>query len=435
MSDNKKKLILISLNELNFDALKLYDLKKFPYLNKITKNFYYTESEKEYSNLEPWIQWLTIYSGLSANEHKVFRLGDVVDKNLTSIFNFVEDLGFKVGIFGSMNLSNNLKNPDFFIPDPWTKTVPDKSKLSKLISDTLSKFVNNNATNKISFIDYAKLGFIFINFFRLKNFFLYFELFIKSFTRKFYKAIFLDLLINDVYIKLLNKNKTQFSNIFFNGAAHIQHHYFLNSKFNKSTLKNPEWYIDQKIDPFFEMLKYYDTILSDYVDNPDFEIIVATGLTQVPYDMEKIYYRLKSHKDFFKKININFKEIHPRMSRDFLVKFDNEIDTLSAEKKLYNIKDNKGESIFGIIENRGKELFITLTYSKKINYGEISNIKGIKDLKNEFSIVALKNGMHFSRGYFFTNMKSFKFSEDNSNAINIKELNHLIKNYFENEKI
>ena len=433
MLDNKKKLILISLNELNFEALKLYDLQNLPYIKKISEKFNYTHSEEEYNFLEPWIQWLTIYTGLSAKEHKVFRLGDSVNKNLTNVFNLVEDLGFKVGIFGSMNLSNNLKNPDFFIPDPWTNTDCDNSKFSKLISDTLSKFVNNNASSKLNFIDYIKLGFIFINFFRLKIFFLYFELFLKSFNKKFYKAIFLDLLINDIFIKLLKKNKTNFSNIFFNGAAHIQHHYFLNSKFNKSSLKNPDWYIDQKIDPFHEMLKYYNSILSDYIDNPDYEIILATGLTQIPYDREKIYYRLKNHKDFLRKINIQFKDVYPRMSRDFLIEFDNEIEALDAEKILKNIKSNNGEKIFGIIENRHKELFVTLTYSEKIKKGDSFNINGIKDFKTEVSIVAVKNGMHFSRGFLYTNLDIFKDSETNPSGYNITNLKNFILNYFKNE--
>ena len=84
MSD--KKLVLIALNELNFDALKLYDLSKLPNLKKIIENYKLTYSENDYNKLEPWIQWLTIYTGLSADEHNVFRLGDVNKKNFNDIF-------------------------------------------------------------------------------------------------------------------------------------------------------------------------------------------------------------------------------------------------------------------------------------------------------------------------------------------------------------
>ena len=56
---SKKKLIIISLNELNFEIIdkyvQKYDLKN---LAEIKKNISYTHSEKEYQLLEPWIQWV-----------------------------------------------------------------------------------------------------------------------------------------------------------------------------------------------------------------------------------------------------------------------------------------------------------------------------------------------------------------------------------------
>ena len=111
-----------------------------------------------------------------------------------------------------------------------------------------------------------------------------------------------------------------FSHLFLNGIAHIQHHYLLNSKLNTSNkIKNPEWYIDKNEDPFFDILIYYDKIIKDYFLDKSREIVIATGLTQVPYDRLKFYYRLKNHNNFLNKINIQFKRVHPRMSRDFLI--------------------------------------------------------------------------------------------------------------------
>ena len=205
-----KKLILISLNELNFDALSEYNLDRYPNLKYLVKNFKYTNSENEYNLLEPWIQWLTIYSGLSAKEHNVFRLGDINSKKINTIFNKIENLGFKVGAIGPMNLSNNLKNPEFFIPDPWTMSSTDGSYVSNLISSTISKIVNTNATNRIGISDLINLFIIFLTFFRFKNFFYYLELLLKAFNKKYYKAVFLDVLLNDIFYKLNKKKKNEF---------------------------------------------------------------------------------------------------------------------------------------------------------------------------------------------------------------------------------
>jgi len=421
-----KKLILISLNELNFEALGEYNLEKYPNLKFLIKNFKYTTSENEYHLLEPWIQWLTIYSGLSAKEHNVFRLGDADSKKINNIFNKIENLGLKVGAIMPMNLSNNLKSAEFFIPDPWTTSSTDGSYLSNLISLTLSKIVNTNATNKIGLNDSINLFIIFIIFFRFKNFFYYIELLVKALKKKYLKAIFLDLLLNDIFYKLNNKKKTNFSNIFFNGIAHIQHHYFFNSKINKSQIKNPDWYVGTKEDPFEDMLKYYDLILSDYIGGKT-KYIIATGLTQKLYDRKKYYYRIKNYKIFLNQFSIKFKKILPRMSRDFLIEFNSKEEAAKAEKILNKIRVTNDELLFNEIDNRGDTLFLTLTYPNEI-FKETSITDGSIKINNFYynvNLVAIKNGMHDQKGFISTNS-----GIDFENNLNIKNISKKIEHYF-----
>ena len=89
-----KKLILVSLNEINFNLASQYSTKynfkniKYLLLNK-TSN-YKTTSEKMYDKLEPWIQWSSVYTGLKADEHKIFRLGDIVNTDIDQIFEKLE---------------------------------------------------------------------------------------------------------------------------------------------------------------------------------------------------------------------------------------------------------------------------------------------------------------------------------------------------------
>ena len=132
------KLLFIQLNEINFDLVDKYlsTSKESKFTNlRIIRNTYQsfdTYAEDEYKNLEPWIQWPSIYLGKDFNQHKIFRLGDIV--NLTSekqIFEIIEDRGFKVGAISPMNAENRLKNPSYFIPDPWTNTHSDNSSYSK----------------------------------------------------------------------------------------------------------------------------------------------------------------------------------------------------------------------------------------------------------------------------------------------------------------
>ena len=71
----EQRLILLSLNELNFDyVIKYLKFKKLDNLKKLSNSIKITTSENEYKNLEPWIQWPSVYTGKKAQEHKIFRM-------------------------------------------------------------------------------------------------------------------------------------------------------------------------------------------------------------------------------------------------------------------------------------------------------------------------------------------------------------------------
>jgi hypothetical protein len=225
--------------------------------------------------------------------------------------------------------------------------------------------------------------------------------------------------------------------LFLNAGAHIQHHYFHNSPFISvdSKLKNPDWYISPKLDPFSEMLEVYDRIIEEYLADDGYELIVATGLSQLPYDRVKYYYRLKDHFDFLKKIGINFLDIQPRMTRDFLVTFASMEDTVIAQNILSGLRiSGKIEFLFGEIDNRGKELFVTLTYPDEILEGDVLKSESVSlRVLQEVAFVAIKNGMHQSKGFIFFTPDIANFSpEDGSH---VKDLYSTVLNYFIDEEV
>ncbi len=424
----KNKLLLISLNEINFEIVKEYlddkNLKHFKYLSEKIK---FTESNEKYSNLEPWIQWPSIYTGKSAQEHKMFRLGDAVKFNYETIFNDIENLGIKVGAVSPMNLKNNLKKPSYFIPDPWTNTPSDNNFWSKIISKTISYFVKTNSSLNFNIKYFFLLGLIFFKFSRIKNYFLYIKLLLTSFKYKWRKALFLDLLLNDIHFKYFKFKNPDFSNLFLNGFAHIQHHYMFNANLKNNKQKNPHWYVDSELDPIKEALIVYNNILDDYMKKIDISVIIATGLSQVPYDRTKFYYRMKNHKEFFKELNINFENIQELMSRDFIINFKNEIEAQKASEIILNIKDENNKKIFGDLELSGKSLFLSLVYDEEIRDQKINYNKEIF-LKKFVNFVAIKNGMHSSKGYIYSDLPLI-----NSNTIDISEIKNIIFDFFSKE--
>ena len=398
----KPKIIFLEFNEANFELIRKYVEKynDLPNFKNIFKNkLIETESESVYENLEPWIQWVSAHTGLEMKDHNIFRLGDIVNSDLKQTYELIEERGYKVGAVSPMNTRNSLKKPSFFIPDPWTNTKPDKNWYSHYLSEALNQVVNDNSQSKIKISSFFKLAASSLYLLSPVKLVKLFILALKSISVPWKRASFLDYFLTDIYIALLKKHDPDFSSIFLNGIAHIQHHYMLSSKNVASNHKNPSWY-DKNRDPLHESLRYYDSIIGK-LSKQSYKLIIATGLTQTPCSKPNYYYRLKSHESFFSKLNFEFEKIEPRMTRDFLVKFSDNISRDDFKKSLSQIV-LKQKLLFGEVETRDKELFISMDYDDEILVSDRLELSGRKEISiyDEVVFVAIKNGEHNAKGFF-----------------------------------
>ena len=427
------KLILLELNEINFDAVRFYlekgiSLPGFEIL--LSGHFLTTKAESTYENLEPWIQWPSVHTGKTYEEHGVFRLGDFVNSKDEQFFEKIEKAGFNVGAISPMNASNNLNRPAYFIPDPWTKTSTDGSFLSNNLAAGISQAVNDNSQSKVTFFTISRLIFAFIKLANVRSFYSVALFAITAVGKSWRRALFLDIFLYEIHKGLVRRNNPDFSTLFLNAGAHIQHHYFFNSRFvSSSKLVNPSWYIKNNEDPFLEMLKVYDKILIDVVGYPDTEVIVATGLSQKPYEELKFYYRLKDHKAFLNTIGVTFRDVFPRMTRDFEIIFDTESEAIAAELVLSSIFIDNKIRLFDEIDNRGRGLFVVLTYPCEITKNTVMTLSETNFLLIELvSFVAIKNGEHQSKGfaYFSEGLKGLAPSQDS----HVSEIHNTVLDFF-----
>jgi hypothetical protein len=143
-------------------------------------------------------------------------------------------------------------------------------------------------------------------------------------------------------------------------------------------------------------------IIGDYLALSDAAFIVATGLTQVPYDRIKYYWRLRNHSEFLGVIGLQPLRVLPRMTRDFVLEFGTETQAAIAQRRLASLRvTTDGAALFQDIDNRGTSLFETLSYGHEI--GDATELEGegisSQRLKQHVVFVAIKNGMHSSRGF------------------------------------
>lgn len=408
-----RKLALIQLNEINFDLVKHYtDLGiKLPNLKKVYDARQITVEHEEYGNLEPWIQWFSLFTGQPYKQHQVFRLGD---GHLTNNSNFFTDLtksDISVGAISPMNISKDSANFKFFLPDPWSSETAVGSVFLKFISEAVSQGVNDNTGGGLNFKNKAKLLIGLFRYLRFKDLREIFNMYSEINGKSYRKALFLDLVLVKLHHALDKSYSVKFSSIFLNAGAHIQHHYFLNSSFaqKENMKKNPEWYISQKEDPVLESLIFYDFVLSQY-KKYGYKIMLATGLQQVPYLENTFYYRLNDHDNFFKFFELPYLKINPRMTRDFEVEFRSASEKMRVVSALSSFLID-GKKLFGDITDSGdhgdNKIFCTLTYDDEIKIGTVVAYQGKEiDLYKSVNFVAVKNGMHDKYGIFFNDIIS-----------------------------
>ena len=407
-------MILLALNELNIQYIKGY-IQEGHLINfsKLLQNgLIETSSENEYELLEPWIQWTTVQTGKNYHEHKIFRLGDIVNRqDITQIFEELENLGVSIGAISPFNAENRLKKAKFFIPDPWTQTTASGPKLIRKLSNSISRIVNNNASGRVTIMDFFWLIIGFASYVRIKRWW-HFMCMIRIYKRPGVKAAILDMILLEVFVTLQKKYKPNYSHLFFNGGAHVQHHYMFNSSQYDGKLKNPEWYCSKDWDPLLMILKTYDLIIGDLLETKE-KIVGITGLQQVPHDKETWYWRPNNHKQFLEDLGIKDKfKVTPRMSRDFLIETGSIDEALIIEKELKAIRSSKGMTEVFSIDNRGSSLFVEIIFDKDIEGVHFINSNGeiFDDLKSKLAFVAIKNGKHEGTGYVFSN-KSLKIDE------------------------
>jgi hypothetical protein len=360
------RLILIELNELCPHLLDdfmsrgmLPNFKRF----HDSSTVYVTDAAEQPPNLEPWIQWPSVHSGMSFEEHQIFHLGDGRKLKRKLVGELLSDAGLRVGVFESMN-TNYSKLNGYVVPDPWDKAgaaYPDW--LSPFYETVSGQVQESSRESAFTLKDMMKFGtFLAGNGLTLKTASaVASELMDEKRDPgvKWRRASLLDQMQYDVFRSLNKKFDVQFATFFSNSTAHYQHYFWRNMEPDKLQVRPAEGDHKSLDDAIAFGYRQMDDLIGKFMaDYPDALLVFCTALSQQPWtDTTKVTYRPKDFTAFLKFAGIDTAgvELKPVMAEQFHAEFPDEPAARKAADLLGKLTVD-GEPMM-LVDRQGNDVF------------------------------------------------------------------------------
>jgi hypothetical protein len=309
-------------------------------------------------NLEPWVQWPTLHTGIPDRDHGIQHLGEADLVAGRGVARELAAAGFKVGVFGSMNMDYGPLD-GFVIPDPWNAELsPHPADIKDFTNFVVSAVQENSADqlDKRAALPFAK--YLVTHGLTPAT--------ARSTVRqliderrdpgvKWRRSFALDAMSYDVFRKLVRRHEVAFATFFSNSTAHLQHYYWRNFRPEIFSLPSPPEDHTSLSDAMLEGYRNNDHLIGRFLsDFPDDRLVFATALSQQPWDTTKCTYRPKDFDQLLRLIGIDMTsaEVAPLMAEEFLLSFP---DGSAAERAIGQLSQCRvdGEPLFRMQEAEG----------------------------------------------------------------------------------
>lgn len=255
---------------------------------------YITDAEEDSPQLEPWIQWVTVHTGLRFAEHGVFDLGDGHKLSAPRIWDHVSDAGGSVWVCGSMNAGSSGRSlQGAILPDPWSVGFAPYPKgafapFFKLVRTYVQEYTREKVP--LSKREYAAFGlFVLRNGLSLTTLWKTAQQLVgerlSGGTTKWKRAMILDRLMWDLFRSQWQKSKPNYATIFLNSTAHLQHYYWRAMEPDAFQLKPSAQEVEVYGDAIFEGYRAMDELVQEalaLVEGSNTTLVLLTALSQQP---------------------------------------------------------------------------------------------------------------------------------------------------------
>lgn len=414
------RVILLEFNELTPSLMDRFiaqgHLPNFKRLHDQSRVFV-TDAQEDQHNLEPWIQWVTLHTGLSASQHGIHNLDESYKLSQPGLWDLLSAAGHHVWICGSMNIKYNLPIRGWILPDAWSSNVapyPDHLRqYFRFVRANVQEHTNERVPLRKS--DYAAfLKFMLTHGLSAGTMSAILTQIVKerSSGGRWKRATLLDRIQWDLFEWYQRKNRPHFSTFFLNSTAHFQHLYWRQMEPEKFRLKDTGA-DDDRDHAILYGYQQMDLIVEKAIKlaGNDTIVILSSALGQQPYLLgeEKGGKRFHRPHDLAKFANqVRLKGvtgITPVMSEQFHIYFDSPESARTAAGQLRgsSVEGKPGFTIdyepggTGLLA--GSAVFQPVPDNARLTMpnGDAFGFLEIFYLVNE----SLKSGMHHPHGIFW----------------------------------
>lgn len=348
-----RRTLQIEFNELSptliDDFIAAGELPNFRRLRDSSEVFVTDASDE--ATLEPWTQWPTLHTGIADRDHGIQHLGEANRIAGRGIARELARAGFKVGVFGSMNLDYGPLD-GFVIPDPWNpNSTPHPASLGAFTNFVVSAVQENSANTldkkaAIPFLAYLTTHGLTPATVALAVRQLVDER--RDPGLKWRRSMVLDAMSYDVFRNLVRRSEVAYATFFSNSTAHFQHYFWRNFRPESFSAPPPVEDHPSLADAMLAGYRNYDRLIGRFLaDFPDDRLIFATALSQQPWDTTKCMYRPKGFDRLLEVLGLGSSRVSvaPVMAEEFLLSFP---DTETADEALSRLNASRigGKPLF-----------------------------------------------------------------------------------------
>jgi len=394
-----KRLILLELNELSHVLLHEYMekgyLPNFKRLNDQSRTFL-TDAKASGEYLNPWIQWVSVHTGLKAENHGIYRLDDLEGFSEEFIWDTLSKKGYKSWICGSMNAKVSSDFNGLFLPDPWsTGAAPfPKAAFETFFNFVRQAVLNNSSSKPVAAKDFVL--YLLNNGLSLKTLVGVVKQLVSEKINpdlKWRRAMILDWLQLDLFKHHLKHAKPHLSIFFSNSTAHFQHHYWAGSQAGAGS--------NSEVSGGERLLAAYinhDKLLGECLKLQDDNtaIMFCTALSQERFTKEvKNYYHINSLDSFLQAFGVRQQvEYMPVMAEQF------HLECKTADEALRNY-EMKSDEYF---HSGSKRVLSAKLQERKVTV----KCRCSRDVTPDTQIVNIQDGTELRFGDIFYKMDDIK---------------------------